>query len=149
MSPGPASFAAQGLLRANALVAGELSVPVVLRQIVEAARELVGARYAALGVLGRDGGLEQFVHAGMDDELVTRIGGLPAGRGILGLLISEPVPIRLGDLSGHPASAGFPPGHPPMTGFLGVPVRIGEEVFGNLYRHFDESQARIRQGGCG
>ena len=130
-------------------MAGELSVPVVLRQIVEAARELVGARYAALGVLGRDGGLEQFVHAGMDDELVTRIGGLPAGRGILGLLISEPVPIRLGDLSGHPASAGFPPGHPPMTGFLGVPVRIGEEVFGNLYRHFDESQARIRQGGCG
>ena len=90
-------------------------------------------------VLGRDGGLEQFVHAGMDNELVTRIGDLPEGRGILGLLISEPVPIRLADLSAHPASAGFPPGHPPMTGFLGVPVRIGEEVFGNLYRHFDES----------
>src|SRR5271166_59289 len=65
--------------------------------------------------------------------LVTRIGDLPKGRGILGLLISEPVPIRLADLSAHPASAGFPPGHPPMTGFLGVPVRIGEEVFGNLY----------------
>jgi signal transduction histidine kinase len=123
----------RGLLRANALVAGELSVPVVLRQIVRAARDLLGARYVALGVLGRDGGLEQFVHAGMDGELVTRIGDLPEGRGILGLLISEPVPIRLADLSAHPASAGFPPGHPPMTGFLGVPVRIGEEVFGNLY----------------
>ena len=123
----------RGLLRANALVAGELSLPVVLRQIVAAARDLLGARYAALGVLGRDGELEQFVHAGMDDELVARVGDLPRGRGILGLLISEPVPIRLADLSAHPASAGFPPGHPPMTGFLGVPVRIGEEIFGNLY----------------
>ena len=113
----------RGLLRANALVAGELSLPLVLRQIVAAARDLLGARYAALGVLGRDGGLEQFVHVGMDGELVTRIGDLPEGRGILGLA----------DLSAHPASAGFPPGHPPMTGFLGVPVRIGEEVFGNLY----------------
>jgi signal transduction histidine kinase len=123
----------RGLLRANALVAGELSLPVVLRQIVAAARDLVGARYAALGVLGRDGELEQFVHAGMGEELAGRIGDLPRGRGILGLLISEPVPLRLADLSGHPASAGFPPGHPPMTGFLGVPVRIREEVFGNLY----------------
>jgi hypothetical protein len=123
----------RGLLRANALVAGELSLPVVLRQIVGAARELVGARYAALGVLGRDGELEQFVHAGMDEELAARIGELPRGRGILGLLIRKPVPLRLADLSGHPASAGFPPGHPPMTGFLGVPVRIGEEVFGHLY----------------
>ena len=123
----------RGLLRANALVAGELSLPVVLRQIVAAARDLLGARYAALGVLGRDGELEQFVHAGMDDELVARVGNLPRGRGILGLLISEPVPIRLADLSAHPASAGFPPGHPQMTGFLGVPVRIGEEIFGNLY----------------
>ena len=123
----------RGLLRANALVAGELSVPVVLRQLVGAARDLLGARYATLGVLGRDGGLEQFVHAGLDGEVVTRIGDLPEGRGILGLLISEPVPIRLADLSAHPASARFPPGHPPMTGFLGVPVRIGEEVFGNLY----------------
>ena len=71
----------RGLLRANALVAGELSLPLVLRQIVESARDLLGARYAALGVLGRDGGLEQFVHVGMDDELVTRIGDLPDGGG--------------------------------------------------------------------
>jgi signal transduction histidine kinase len=123
----------RGLLRANALVAGELSLPVVLRQIVGAARDLLGARYAALGVLGRDGELEQFVHAGMDEALVTAIGELPRGRGVLGLLIREPAPIRLAGLSDHPAAAGFPPGHPPMGGFLGVPVRIGEEVFGNLY----------------
>src|SRR6185437_1574538 len=123
----------RGLLRANALVAGELSLPVVLRQVVGAARDLVGARYAALGVLGRDGELEQLVHAGMGEELAGRIGELPRGRGVLWLLIRKPVPVRLADLSGHPASAGFPPGHPPMTGFLGVPVRIGEEVFGHLY----------------
>jgi signal transduction histidine kinase len=123
----------RGLLRANALVAGDLSLPVVLRQIVGAARDLLGARYAALGVLGRDGELEQFVHDGMDDGLVAAIGDLPRGRGVLGLLISEPAPIRLAGLSAHPAAAGFPPGHPPMGSFLGVPVRIGEEVFGNLY----------------
>jgi two-component system, NarL family, sensor histidine kinase DevS len=123
----------RGLLRANAAVAAELSLPVVLRRIVEAARELLGARYAALGVIGRDGVLEQFVHAGMDDEVVAEIGGLPRGRGILGLLISDPVPIRLADLARHPASAGFPGGHPPMRAFLGVPVRVGDEVFGNLY----------------
>jgi signal transduction histidine kinase len=123
----------RGLLRANALVAGDLSLPVVLRQIVGAARDLLGARYAALGVLGRDGELEQFVHSGMDDDLVREIGDLPRGRGILGLLISDPAPIRLADLSAHPAAGGFPPGHPPMSSFLGVPVRIGEEVFGNLY----------------
>jgi two-component system, NarL family, sensor histidine kinase DevS len=119
----------RGLLRANALIAADLSLPVVLRQIVGAARDLLGARHAALGVLGRDGKLEQFVHAGMDEELVARIGALPHGQGILGLLISDPVPIRLADLSAHPAAAGFPP-----TGsFVGVPIRIGEEVLGNLY----------------
>jgi signal transduction histidine kinase len=123
----------RGLLRANALVAGDLSLPVVLRQIVGAARDLLGARYAALGVLGRNGELEQFVHAGMDDALVAAIGDLPRGHGILGLLTSEPVPIRLASLSAHPAAAGFPAGHPPMGSFVGVPVRIGEEIFGNLY----------------
>jgi len=123
----------RGLLRANALVAGELSLPVVLRQIVGAARDLLGARYAALGVLGRDGKLEEFVHAGLDDELVASIGALPRGEGILGLLISDPVPIRIADLAAHSVSMGFPPGHPPMTAFVGVPIRIGQEVFGNLY----------------
>ena len=84
----------RGLLRANAAVGAELSVRVVLRRIVEAARELVGARYAALGVIGRAGELEAFVHVGMDEELVARIGQLPRGGGILGLLINEPAPIR-------------------------------------------------------
>lgn len=115
----------RGLLRANALVASELSLPVVLRQIVGAARDLLGARYAALGVLGRDGKLEEFVHVGLDDGLVRSIGALPRGEGILGL--------RIADLAAHSVSAGFPPGHPPMTGFVGVPIRIGQEVFGNLY----------------
>jgi signal transduction histidine kinase len=123
----------RGLLRANALIAGDLSLPVVLRQITGAARDLLGARYAALGVLGPDGQLEQFVHDGMDDAQVTEIGDLPMGRGILGLLTSEPAPIRLASLSAHPAAAGFPPGQPPAGSFLGVPVRIGEQVFGNLY----------------
>jgi signal transduction histidine kinase len=123
----------RGLLRANAAVAAELSLPVVLRRIVDVARELLGARYAALGVIGRDGQLEQFVHAGMDGGVVARIGELPRGRGILGLLTREPVPIRLADLAAHPASAGFPASHPPMGAFLGVPIRAGEEIFGNLY----------------
>lgn len=119
----------RGLLRANALIAADLSLPAVLRQIVGAARDLLGARHAALGVLGRDGELEQFVHAGMDGELVARIGDLPRGQGILGLLISDPVPIRVADLSAHRAAAGFPP----IGSYVGVPVRIGDEVFGNLY----------------
>jgi signal transduction histidine kinase len=123
----------RGLLRANAAVAAELSLPVVLRRIVDVARELLGARYAALGVIGRDGQLEQFVHAGMDGGVVARIGELPRGRGILGLLTREPVPIRLADLAAHPASAGFPADHPPMGAFLGVPIRVGDEIFGNLY----------------
>jgi signal transduction histidine kinase len=123
----------RGLLRANALIAGDLSLPMVLRQITSAARDLLGARYAALGVLGPDGQLEQFVHDGMDDAEVTEIGDLPMGRGVLGLLTSVSAPIRLASLSAHPAAAGFAPGHPPMGSFLGVPVRVGEEVFGNLY----------------
>ncbi|HET9650447.1 MAG TPA: GAF domain-containing protein, partial [Microlunatus sp.] len=78
-----------------------------------AARELVGARYGALGVLDRNGRLEQFVHVGMDPEIVAQIGDLPVGRGILGELIARPTPLRIDDLTTHPASTGFPPGHPP------------------------------------
>ena len=123
----------RGLLRANAVVAADLSLPVVLRSIVEVARELLGARYAALGVIGHDGRLEQFVHTGMDEERVARIGSLPQGRGILGLLITHPQPIRLANLATHQASVGFPADHPPMASFLGAPIRVGEDVFGNLY----------------
>jgi GAF domain-containing protein len=129
-------LAAQGrlrqLLRANAGVVGDLSLPVVLRQIVTSARDLVQARYAALGVV-RDGVLEEFIPTGMDEEHVARIGHLPKGEGILGLLIERPEPVRLTDLADHDLSVGFPGGHPPMKSFLGVPIRVQDQVFGNLY----------------
>jgi signal transduction histidine kinase len=123
----------RALLRANALVGSELSLSVVLRHIVKAAQELVGARYTALGVIAEDGTLEQFVHVGMELETVARIGHLPRGHGLLGYLIKHPEPVRLDDLSAHPASIGFPAEHPPMGTFLGVPIRIRDDVFGNLY----------------
>lgn len=119
----------RGLLHANALVASDLNLPVVLRQIVCTARDLLGARYAALGVLGPDGRLEQFVHDGIDDELAAKISDLPSGSGILDLLTGEPVPVGLADLSAHPAAGG----PLPMRSFVGVPVHVGEEIFGNLY----------------
>jgi GAF domain-containing protein len=129
-------LAAQGrlrqLLRANAGIVGDLSLPVVLRQIVSSARDLVQARFAALGVV-RDGVLEEFIHTGMDAELVERIGRLPQGEGILGLLIDQPQPVRLDDLNRHRQTVGFPDGHPPMKSFLGVPIRVRDRVFGNLY----------------
>src|SRR3954454_12789155 len=123
----------RGLLRATQTVTTGLSPPVVLRRIAEAARELAGARYAALGVLAPDGGLAEFVHVGMDDERAVRIGHLPEGKGLLGALIEDPQPIRLARIADDPRSCGFPPGHPPMTSFLGVPIRVRREVFGNLY----------------
>jgi two-component system, NarL family, sensor histidine kinase DevS len=123
----------RGLLRANRLIIGDLALPVVLRRIAEAARDLVQARYTALGVLGPDGGLEQFIHVGVDEDTVARIGHLPEGKGLLGALIDDPHPIRLANLADDPRSAGFPEGHPPMRSFLGVPIRIRDEVYGNLY----------------
>ena len=122
------------LLDAVLSVAGDLSLPDTLRRITELAADLAGARYAALGVLGperRD--LVEFVTVGIDPHVRAEIGDLPRGKGILGLLIDQPEPIRLPDLARHPASAGFPPHHPPMTTFLGVPVRVRGAVFGNLY----------------
>jgi signal transduction histidine kinase len=122
------------LLHAVLAITGELQLETVLGRVVEAARAMVGARYAALGVLSDDGeGLSAFVHAGMDDDTVARIGPLPEGRGILGVLIAHPEPLRLDDLRDHPASFGFPPNHPPMHAFLGTPIRVRDEVFGNLY----------------
>ena len=131
--PGSAEDRLRGLLAASSSVVSELALPGVLRRIVEAARAVAGARYAALGVLGADGLLEQFIHSGMDNDTVERIGHLPTGRGVLGALIEQPRPIRLHAISDDPRSVGFPPGHPPMQGFLGVPVRSRGEVFGNLY----------------
>jgi two-component system, NarL family, sensor histidine kinase DevS len=123
----------RGLLRANQLIITDLGLQPVLLRIVEAARELVGARYAALGVLSPDGGLAEFVHSGMPADDVRRIGHLPQGKGLLGALIDDPQPIRLHDIGADPRSSGFPSEHPPMHSFLGVPIRIRGEVFGNLY----------------
>ncbi len=105
----------------------------VLRRIVEVAREVAGAQYAALGVIGADDSLEEFIHVGMDDQTVASIGDLPKGRGLLGALIQDPHPIRLSRISDDERSSGFPPGHPPMESFIGVPIRSRNEVFGNLY----------------
>jgi signal transduction histidine kinase len=122
-----------GLLRATQVIAGDLALPVVLRRIVDAARELVSARYAALGVIGPDGDLVEFVHVGVPADVVEQIGPLPQGKGLLGVLIEDPRSIRLGRIGDDPRSSGFPAGHPPMASFLGVPIRIRDEVFGNLY----------------
>ncbi|GGU95327.1 histidine kinase [Streptomyces litmocidini] len=122
-----------GLLGAVMSVGRELDLPQVLRGIVEAAVVLVDAEYGALGVIGEDRKLAEFVPIGIDDDVWERIGDLPSGHGILGELIRNPQPLRLSELSEHPASYGFPPHHPPMHSFLGVPIRVREEVFGNLY----------------
>jgi signal transduction histidine kinase len=123
----------RSLIQANRSIVSELSLPGVLRRIVEAARDVAEAKFAALGVLGPDGSLDQFVHVGMDDETVARIGELPQGRGILGTLIDNPVPIRVNDISSDPRHVGFPDGHWPMRSFLGVPIQVPGAVFGYLY----------------
>jgi signal transduction histidine kinase len=109
------------------------SLPIVLRRIVESSCALVDARYGALGVIGEDRRLSEFITVGVDAETHAAIGRLPEGLGILGLLIVDPRPLRLPDLGAHEQSFGFPPNHPPMRSFLGVPVRVGDAVFGNLY----------------
>jgi signal transduction histidine kinase len=121
------------LLDSVLLVGSELDLAQVLRRIVEAAVSLVDAKYGALGVIGEDGRLSQFITVGITDEEIERIGDYPTGRGILGEVIRHPQPLRIEDLSTHPASLGFPPHHPPMHTFLGAPVRVRDQVFGNLY----------------
>ncbi len=123
----------QVLLDAVLAVGTGLSLPDVLRAIVEGACRLADAQYGALGVIGPDRQLVAFVTVGVDDETRARIGPEPRGHGILGLLVSDPTPLMLRDLSLHPASVGFPANHPPMRSFLGVPVRARDAVFGNLY----------------
>ncbi|MEV7414542.1 GAF domain-containing protein [Streptomyces sp. NPDC089919] len=122
-----------GLLEAVMSVGRELDLPQVLRGIVEAAVVLVDAEYGALGVIGDDKRLAQFLPVGISADLRAQIGDLPSGHGILGELIRHPEPLRLSELSQHPSSYGFPDHHPPMHSFLGVPIRVREEVFGNLY----------------
>ncbi len=124
----------RALFEAGLAVSSELSLEALLRRLVEAAAELTGARYAALGVIDASGSeLEQFITHGIDDDLRTEIGTLPRGRGILGVLIREAKPLRLHDLAEDPRSVGFPPGHPPMRSFLGVPIMLRGVAYGNLY----------------
>lgn len=122
-----------GLVEAMLAVTSGLDLEVTLSTIVRTAIELVDARYGALGVRGDDHELTEFVYQGIEDETRALIGHLPEGRGVLGVLIDDPKPIRLDDICRHPASVGFPANHPPMRTFLGVPVRIRDEVYGNLY----------------
>jgi signal transduction histidine kinase len=122
------------LLGATQSIVGNLDLPVVLRRIVEVACALVNARYGALGVIAPGGReLEQFIHVGVDADTAAQIGHLPTGKGLLGALIDDPRPVRLVHLSDDVRSVGFPEHHPPMAGFLGVPIRVRDEVFGNLY----------------
>ncbi len=131
-------MAGSALVEAVVALAGNVELTAVLDQIVLSACELTGARYAALGVLrggGADGqrSLAGFHPTGIPEEQHAQIGEDPHGRGVLGLLIADPRPLRLADISAHPASYGFPPHHPQMTTFLGVPIHVRDQVFGNLY----------------
>jgi signal transduction histidine kinase len=123
----------RALLDAVVGIGSDLDLRSTLRRIVEAACALVGARYGALGVIGPDRLLSDFITHGIDPETHAAIGDLPRGRGVLGLLITDPRPVRMPDITEHPRSYGFPPHHPPMHSFLGVPVRTRDQVFGNLY----------------
>ncbi|WP_280674118.1 GAF domain-containing protein [Kitasatospora sp. MAA19] len=124
----------QRLLEAVVSIGAGLDLHATLHRIATGAAELVDARYAALGVIAPGGtGLADFIHVGIDDETAAAIGELPAGRGILGALIDRPEPLRLSELGADPRSSGFPPHHPEMRTFLGEPIRVRDEVFGNLY----------------
>ncbi|CAN5502756.1 GAF domain-containing sensor histidine kinase [soil metagenome] len=122
-----------GLVDAMLTVTAGLELDVTLQTIVHTAIDLIDARYGALGVRGDDHELVEFIYEGIDEETRRQIGPLPQGLGVLGFLIDEPAPVRLDNINDHPASVGFPAHHPPMRTFLGVPVRIRDEVFGNLY----------------
>jgi signal transduction histidine kinase len=124
----------QALLQAVVAIGSQLDLSAVLKRIAETAAELVDAQYAALGVLDPSGNqLSEFITVGIDEPGRAAIGDLPHGRGVLGLLIDEPLPIRLANIADHERSFGFPPNHPPMRTFLGVPVSVRGEAFGNLY----------------
>jgi signal transduction histidine kinase len=123
----------EALVEAGLALASELSLPALLQKIVAIACTVADARYGALGVLGKDGMIEDFITHGVTQEERDRIGHIPVGRGILGALIHDARPLRLTRIGDDPRSAGFPPNHPPMTSFLGVPVRVRDHVYGNLY----------------
>jgi len=121
------------LMQAGMVLVSELSLPSILQKIVELACQVADARYGALGVLGDDGLIADFITHGVTEEERRAIGHLPVGKGILGVLIHEARPLRLSRIQSDPRSVGFPPNHPPMTSFLGVPLRVRDHVYGNLY----------------
>lgn len=121
------------LLEAGLTLASELSLPIVLQRIVDLAVQVTDARYGALGVIGEGDTLVEFVTTGISAEERRAIGALPTGRGVLGLLIHEPRPVRISNIADHPRSVGFPPNHPPMRSFLGAPVQAMGRVYGNIY----------------
>jgi signal transduction histidine kinase len=121
------------LFEAVMAVGTNLDIEVVLREIVEAAVNLVDARYGAMGVIGEGGRLAEFIPVGLTEEEIAGIDHWPEGRGLLGALITDPKPLRIADMGQHALSSGFPSGHPPMRSFLGVPIRLRDEVYGNLY----------------
>jgi two-component system, NarL family, sensor histidine kinase DevS len=128
------SDAARSVVEIARSLLSELDLETVLHRVLDAARELTGARYAALGVLGESRTeLSRFITSGIDDAVRAQIGALPRGRGVLGELITNPAPLRLREVGSHPRSYGFPPGHPPMNTFLGVPILIDGRPYGNLY----------------
>jgi signal transduction histidine kinase len=133
------------LLRVVVGLASDLDLDATLYRIVTAAMELTGAGYGALGVLGSDGTLVSFLHSGMDSETVEPVGHLPVGKGVLGVLLDEPAPLRLDDLSAHPAAVGFPEHHPPMRAVLGVPITIRQAMFGSLYLTEPKSRAAFSE----
>lgn len=119
--------------RATRAIAGELDLDRVLQLIVDSVRDLVGARYAALGTFDAQGRIERFITSGISDELRSLIGPLPQGHGLLGTIIRDGATLRIPDISRHPESYGFPPNHPPMRSLLGVPIRVAGTVVGNFY----------------
>lgn len=123
----------QALHEAALIISNELSLKKVLQRITDVARTLVDAEYAALGVPNSSGGLDAFIHSGIDPALVKKMGALPQGKGVLGAILREKRPFRLKAISAHPQSVGFPPHHPQMSSFLGVPIVAGDTVVGNLY----------------
>ncbi|MFY0407410.1 GAF domain-containing protein [Solicola sp. PLA-1-18] len=121
------------LVDVNQSLVEQVDLARLLRRLVESAVDLLNARYGALAVTRPDGGLEQFIHVGVDEQVAGRVGHPPRGTGILGSLVDDPGPIRLTDVSADSRSVGFPAGHPPMRGLLGVPIRVGADVYGSLY----------------
>jgi two-component system, NarL family, sensor histidine kinase DevS len=131
------------LFEAVVAVGTNLDIEVVLREIVEAAVKLVDARYGAMGVIGEGGRLAEFIPVGLSEDEIAAIHHWPEGRGLLGALITDPKPMRIPDLGKHALSSGFPAGHPPMRSFLGVPIRVRDEIYGNLYLTEKEGRAEF------